>query len=384
MGESQPNKNQANVPWRSVLLILLVGLTAFVGLYVYSLKIIREIYADVSLRNNGSASLQAANPGETVQSNASDSAAIMPVETSEIVMENQLSTGVGSTPSILPHSQSLLVPVPVTASAKIQVWQAGSVPPELYPPASLTEKDWLDAMLTDTGGVVVLKKGDVITWHQSAPGQEQRLELFDAVYMLQASPQQVVALGRSGLWLMSSNPGEAPTQITEGFWSRLYPSQMPGFIVALDVKDQLFLIHLDGKKAPRKLPTLPGTRALEAVLNSQGLLWLTSQDRRLWRYDTRDSAPYQLMPHAGVELVTSTATADYGWRTSEVISLNDGSSFISFPRAKALMSAGNFSLIHNSLGQAIFWNSKEPPVTLQLAAHASQVRLSPRGLIVSW
>ena len=273
------------------------------------------------------------------------------------------------------------------STAKVHVWSIDPVSPALYPPKSLTDLEWLDAALLSNGGAVLLKSGEVVLWSESSPEKEWRMAPFDNVIMIEASPNEAVALGINGTaWRLEPGGIREARSIGRDI-QQLFPSAKPKVMSALSNSGSMVLLTLDERTPQRMLPALQGTNPRQAVLNSDGLLWVTSTDRRVWRYDTMSNDGFQLISHTNIERLAAMGMSVFGLKpTGEIVSLDGTSPPSALPSVKNILAVTGMALAYSQDTKAMLWGPQvtDSPQRFRLPEGTTHVRLGPTGLMAAW
>lgn len=176
-------------------------------------------------------------------------------------------------------------PQPVLASSPlVEAWSLDAVSPALQPPVDLTKRPWKDAVLTSTGGTVLLEDGSIAIWHESQPNTAQNLAI--KAQSLGNSADRVLALDSANRLIDIEN-GQT---VLEGC-KAVFSSAKAGIVPAMTLADEAFLLDLGSlKRTP-----LPKADFAQVAVDAEGVVWCLLVSGELQKLDgsTFAAAPQQ-------------------------------------------------------------------------------------------
>jgi serine/threonine protein kinase len=163
-------------------------------------------------------------------------------------------------------------PSPLPAST-IHVWSIDPVSPALQPPTALTQQPWKDAVLTATGGAVLLTDGRVLTWDEKTPNEAPK-PAGTAVSLASAENEIFTLDAENRLHRL----GDEKTLI-EGL-KAIFSSARPGTLLALNQAGEPVTIET-ATGATQPLPKPSDGPIQRLAMSSTGDVWCLLQSGAL-------------------------------------------------------------------------------------------------------
>ena len=173
-------------------------------------------------------------------------------------------------------------PSPVPAPT-IHAWSIDPVSPALQPPTALTQQPWKDAVLTATGGAVLLTDGRVLTWDEKTPNEAPK-PLGTAVSLASAENEIFTLDAENRLHRLG---GEKT--LTEGL-KAVFSSARPGTLLALNLAGEPVTIET-ATGAIQPLPKPSEGPIQRLAMSSTGEAWCLLQNGALLQLANNTFAP---------------------------------------------------------------------------------------------
>jgi serine/threonine protein kinase len=159
-------------------------------------------------------------------------------------------------------------PSPLPAPT-IHVWSIDPVSPALQAPTALTQQPWKDAVLTATGGAVLLTDGRVLTWDEKTPNEAPK-PLGTAVSLASAENELFTLDAENRLHRL----GDEKT-LTEGL-KAVFSSARPGTLLALNLAGEPVTIET-ATGATQPLPKPSAGPIQRLAMSARGEVWCLLQ-----------------------------------------------------------------------------------------------------------
>lgn len=178
------------------------------------------------------------------------------------------------TPPTPPKPSPTPAPTPSSLPAPtIHVWSIDPVSPALQPPTSLTQQPWKDAVLTATGGAVLLTDGRVLTWDEKTPTEAPK-PAGTAVSLASAENELFTLDAENRLHRL----GDEKT-LTEDL-KAVFSSARPGTLLALNLASEPVTIET-ATGATQPLPKPSEGPIQRLAMSSTGEVWCLLQSGAL-------------------------------------------------------------------------------------------------------
>jgi serine/threonine protein kinase len=173
-------------------------------------------------------------------------------------------------------------PSPLPAPT-IHVWSIDPVSPALQPPTALTQQPWKDAVLTATGGAVLLTDGRVLTWDEKTPNEAPK-PVGTALSLASAENELFTLDAENRLHRL----GDEKT-LTEGL-KAVFSSARPGTLLALNLAGEPVTIETaTGVTQPLPKPSEGPIQRL--AMSPTGEVWCLLQSGALLQLANNTFAP---------------------------------------------------------------------------------------------
>ena len=233
-------------------------------------------------------------------------------------------------------------PTPLTAPT-IHVWSIDPVSPALQPPTALTQQPWKDAVLTATGGAVLLTDGRVLTWDEKTPNEAPK-PVGTAVSLASAENEIFTLDAENRLHRL----GDEKT-LTEGL-KAVFSSARPGTLLALNLAGEPVTIET-ATGATQPLPKPSDGPIQRLAMSSTGEVWCLLQSGAL------------------LQLANNTFTPAPPPNQLSDFQLGNGAMLLIEPNGRCTLS-----------GEKI----PDSPQRFRLPAGAKQIRLGPQTRMAAW
>ena len=173
-------------------------------------------------------------------------------------------------------------PSPLPAST-LHAWSLDPVSPALQPPTALTQQPWKDAVLTATGGAVLLTDGRVLTWDEKTPNEAPK-QVGTAVSLASAENELFTLDAENRLHRL----GDEKT-LAEGL-KAVFSSARPGTLLALNLAGEPVTIET-ATGAIQPLPKPSDGPIQRLAMSSTGEVWCLLQNGALLQLANNTFAP---------------------------------------------------------------------------------------------
>ncbi len=233
-------------------------------------------------------------------------------------------------------------PTPLPAPT-IHAWSIDPVSPALQPPTALTQQPWKDAVLTATGGAVLLTDGRVLTWDEKTPNEAPK-QLGTAVSLASAENELFTLDAENRLHRL----GDEKT-LTEGL-KAVFSSARPGTLLALNLAGEPVTIET-ATGATQPLPKPSDGPIQRLAMSSTGEVWCLLQSGAL------------------LQLANNTFTPAPPPNQLSDFQLGNGAMLLIEPNGRCTLS-----------GEKI----PDSPQRFRLPAGAKNIRLGPQTRLAAW
>jgi serine/threonine protein kinase len=166
-------------------------------------------------------------------------------------------------------------PTPLPAST-IHAWSIDPVSPALQPPTALTQQPWKDAVLTATGGAVLLTDGRVLTWYEKTPNEAPK-QLGTAVSIASAENELFTLDAENRLHRLGDEK-----VLGEGLMA-VFSSARPGTLLALNLAGEPMTIET-ATGATQPLPKPSAGPIQRLAMSATGEVWCLLQSGELLQF----------------------------------------------------------------------------------------------------
>ncbi|MBL9176792.1 MAG: serine/threonine protein kinase [Verrucomicrobiaceae bacterium] len=252
-------------------------------------------------------------------------------------------------PAIIPEPEKLEAPPPTPPAPPplpaptIHVWSIDPVSPALQPPTTLTQQPWKDAVLTATGGAVLLTDGRVLTWDEKTPNEAPK-QVGTAVSLASAENELFTLDTENRL----HRRGDKKT-LTEGL-KAVFSSARPGTLLALNHSGEPVTIET-ATGATHPLPKPSDGPIQRLAMSSKGEVWCLLQSGAL------------------LQLANNTFTPAPPPNQLSDFQLGNGAMLLIEPNGRCTLS-----------GEKI----PDSPQRFRLPAGAKNIRLGPQTRLAAW
>lgn len=225
----------------------------------------------------------------------------------------------------------------------IHAWSIDPVSPALQPPTALTQQPWKDAVLTATGGAVLLTDGRVLTWDEKTPNEAPK-QLGTAISLASAENELFTLDAENRLHRLGDEK-----VLAEGL-KALFSSARPGTLLALNLAGEPVSIET-ATGAPKPLPK-PSTGPIQRLaMSATGEVWCL----------LRSGALLQLANNAFTTAPPPNQLSDF--------QLGNGAMLLVEPNGRCTLS-----------GEKI----PDSPQRFRLPEGAKNVRIGPQTRLAAW
>jgi hypothetical protein len=292
-------------------------------------------------------------------------------------------------PSLSQNASGLSSPLTSTSvltnlgASIVQVYELLPQEDGQLPPADLMQQSWKYAHLTNSGGVVSLESGGLVTWDVSVPGALFEMKIDSKLTQLKGTPQVAIGLDQKNqVWRIATR-GESRFDRLRDNCHDIYSSSHAGKTLVKTAVGELVVLDLNRPSSGKLIAAPPGVNVRQAILTASMTVWMAAG--QLWRLDLRYGG-WQQQPSTGDEVSPMGDGAIVFNEEGHLYSVGGADPPPDLPATRLFVATNGIAVSMDHDRNATVWGARLPEGVrkIKLSPTTNNIVLGPSGLLIAW